>query len=95
MVRNSLDKFDAVCMATTFHTIATVGAGAESQYKLVLERPEIEKLKKAIGESSVETPITWMHCSMYMACTAVGTSCFMVVSLTQTIATAMLSLIFL
>jgi hypothetical protein len=48
IVRELLDKFDGVCMATALYWIAKLGGG-----RVDMERSEIQNLQRAIGESSV------------------------------------------
>lgn len=49
VVQQELDKFDAVCMATALHTLASMRASAQ-QYAALFERPEVLRLMHVIGE---------------------------------------------
>ena len=49
VVQQELDKFDAVCMATALHTLASMRASAQ-QYAALFEGPEILRLMHVIGE---------------------------------------------
>jgi hypothetical protein len=49
VVQQDLDKFDAVCMATALHTLASMRASAQ-QYAALFERPEVLRLMHVIGE---------------------------------------------
>lgn len=50
MVRTSAADFDAVCMATALHKMASLDADPQ-QYKLLGDRPELTRLKDMIRES--------------------------------------------
>ncbi|BDA46187.1 probable RAP domain-containing protein, chloroplastic [Coccomyxa sp. Obi] len=48
VVQQDLDKFDAVCMATALHTLASMRASAQ-QYSALFERQEVLRLMHVIG----------------------------------------------
>ncbi len=48
-MQQDLEKFDAVCMATALHTLASMRASGQ-QYAAVFERPELLQLMHVIGE---------------------------------------------
>jgi len=50
LVRTSAADFDAVCMATALHKMASLD-GDPQQYKLLGDRPELTRLKDMICES--------------------------------------------
>ena len=50
-MRQDLAKFDSVCMATTFHTLANLRC-TKAQYSRVFEAPEMTRLMAAVCESS-------------------------------------------
>ena len=49
LVRNSAADFDAVCMATALHKMASLDADPH-QYQLLADRPELTRLKDMICE---------------------------------------------
>lgn len=49
VVQQDLEKFDAVCMATALHTLASMRASGQ-QYAALFERPELLQLMNVIGE---------------------------------------------
>lgn len=49
LVRTSAADFDAVCMATALHKMASLDADPQ-QYQLVADRPELTRLKELICE---------------------------------------------
>lgn len=51
LVRTSAADFDAVCMATALHKMASLDADPQ-QYKLLGDRPELSRLKEMICEMS-------------------------------------------
>lgn len=48
VVQQDLDKFDAVCMATALHTLASMRASCQ-QYSALFERQEVLRLMHVIG----------------------------------------------
>ena len=51
-MRGDLERFDAVCLATTLHRMAALGAPPE-RCALAMERSEFARLTAAIGASAV------------------------------------------
>lgn len=49
LVRSSAADFDAVCMATALHKMASLDADPK-QYQLLADRPELTRLKDLICE---------------------------------------------
>lgn len=47
-MRSSLERFDAVCLATTLHRMAALEAAPE-RCALAVERPDFARLTAAIG----------------------------------------------
>lgn len=48
VVQQDIDKFDAVCMATALHTLASMRASTQ-QYSALFERQEVLRLMHVIG----------------------------------------------
>lgn len=71
LVRTSAADFDAVCMATALHKMASLNADPQ-QYQLLADRPELTRLKDLICKLHVPIlehtflPLWWSHSATYM-----------------------------